>query len=119
MISSAISVAWAGGTLREKGIRMNAKKIRKIQERIDRARGQSGVKPTEIEGIAKLLKRKPSGKGKHPQWISQLLPHQPPISIPHHNSLNKFTAAQILDQLEQDLLKLIELGEDNESTETY
>lgn len=83
---------------------MHHKKLRKIRRSIDQLRRKGGVKPREVEAIARSLGRKPNPRGPEVNWVNQLLPSSFPISIPHHGEdLNKFTKNNILNQLEEDV----------------
>ena len=80
------------------------KNIRRLRARIEALRRVGGVRPVELERLAKSLGRTTEKRGKHPTWVSRFLPSAPPVSIPSHpGSLNRFTAKTILDQLEADL----------------
>lgn len=56
-------------------------------------------------------------RGKHPMYVSDLLPASRPISIPGHPTIKAYTAEQVLDDLEVDLEQLEELQEREETEE--
>jgi len=59
--------------------------------------------------IAKSLGRKIANRGHEPNYISVFLPRSRPISIPNHpGAMARFTAENILDQLEQDIFYIEE-----------
>lgn len=90
---------------------MYSKKLAKLRQRINELREKSGnIPPRKLESIAKALGRVRADRGKEPTWISRLLPNSRPISIPNHPGvLNRFTAGNILDQLENDIFMLEEI----------
>jgi hypothetical protein len=89
---------------------MNRKKLKKLRQQIDSLRRCGGVKTRELEELAKALGRRRHKRGSEPAWVSEVLADSYPISIPSHTAdLNKFTARNILNQLESDLDKLEEI----------
>lgn len=80
----------------------------RLREEILELRRSGGVKSARLGGLAKRLGRTLVPRGKHPTWVSQVLPEAPPLSIPDHGGrdLNRHTAGVILDQLEADLDRL-------------
>ena len=65
-----------------------------------------------IERLRRKLEEQESAhpRGKEPTWISTVLAHARPLSIPSHpGDLNRFTAKAILDQLESDIDALEEI----------
>lgn len=55
----------------------------------------------KLEGLAKSLGLRPDKRGKEPTYTSEDFPHLNPLSIPSHpGALYKFTAKDILEQLE-------------------
>jgi len=87
---------------------VNPKKLAKQRQKIDSLRQRGGIKSREVVDVAKALGRKLHPRGKEPTYVSEELPHRPPLSIPGHTELNKITAQKILDQLEVDLIELEE-----------
>jgi hypothetical protein len=88
---------------------MDKKKIRRLRSRLERLRGGvANLKREDLVGFAEALGRVRSRRGKEGTYISSLLPHSRPISIPKHRTFNKFTAGNILDAFEQDLFALEE-----------
>jgi hypothetical protein len=81
---------------------MDINKLRKIQQTLNSYRGRGGIKPAELEHIAKELGRERSNRGSEPTFINLQFPSLHPLSIPHHGArdLNKYTAKNILDQLQ-------------------
>ena len=84
---------------------MNSKKLTKLRREINGLRQKGGIKPKEMETLARALGRKLHSRGSEPNWVSSVFPDLRPLSIPHHggHDLNKFTARAILDQLENDI----------------
>lgn len=84
---------------------MNKKKLAKIRGELSACRKRGGIKPDELERLAKELGRSRFKRGKEPTWISETFPYLRPLSIPHHgmSDLNRFTAQTIIDQLESDV----------------
>ena len=82
--------------------------LRQIREEIGALRSRGGVRSSELQRLARRLGRTLSPRGKHPTWVSRLLPAATPLSIPDHGGkeLNRYTARAILDQMEQDLNEL-------------
>ena len=95
---------------------MNRKKLKKIRNRLDKLRQKvSNIRPRELISLAGCLGRKPFPRGKEPTYVSEMLNDKNPISIPNHpGALSKYTAGNILDQLEEDLERLEELLEREE-----
>lgn len=85
------------------GDTMSPKKLKKLRKKIEALRRRGGISTGELEAIAQKLGRKRHKRGKEPNWVSEILLDSFPISIPGHGSLNKFTARNILDRLEQDV----------------
>lgn len=87
---------------------MNKQTLNRVQRRIDKLRNQD-VSSEKLENIAKSLGRVRSKKGKEPNWVSTLLPGSRPIGIPHHGKpVFRYTAGNILDDLEKDIFELYE-----------
>ena len=82
---------------------MNKNKIEKLRKKTDALRLKGGIRPAELESLAKACGRIRKKRGSEPTWINQDLPQLRPLSIPHHKELNRFTAQSILDQIEIDL----------------
>jgi hypothetical protein len=79
---------------------MTAAKLRKLKARLQQWRGSS-VKPRKLEALAKALGRKRVKRGSEPTWVSESFPNLRPLGIPHHSKeIKRFTAGNILDQLE-------------------
>ena len=83
---------------------MTPKKLAKVQQEWQELRRKGGVKSTELQSLAKKLRRRRLNRGKEPTWVSEVFPDLRPLSIPDHpGDLNKFTAAGILSQLDEDI----------------
>ena len=93
---------------------MNREKLDKIRKLVEGLRNKGGIGYSELESLARALGRVPSKRGKHQTWVNQTFDDLRPLSIPRHGSkdLNKYTANNILDQLELDLDKFEELIEE-------
>ena len=91
---------------------MEGAKLKRLRQRIHNLRRRlGGIKPRELEALAKALGRKRHPKGKEPTWVSEL-PGRWPFSIPNHpGDLKKETARSILEDLEADLYALEELND--------
>jgi hypothetical protein len=94
---------------------MNKQRLDKLRQEIEGLRRRGGIKPAELESLAKGLGRIRSKRGKEPNWVSVPFPELYPVSIPHHGSqdLGKFTARAIIDRLELDLERWAEEIEPN------
>lgn len=84
---------------------MKREKLRKLRRKHSALLKKPGnVSSRELVSLAKSLGRKKSDRGKHLTWVSTLLNDATPISIPEHpGTLPRYTAGNILDQLEQDI----------------
>jgi hypothetical protein len=92
---------------------MNPKKLKKLRRDIDNFLRRGGINSRELEALARALGRKRHPRGSDPAWVSELAGSHP-ISIPNHpTDLNRFTARNILDQLEADIDRL-EANDDEE-----
>lgn len=93
---------------------MNREKLDKLRKLVEGLRNKGGIGYSELESLARALGRVPSKRGKHQTWVNQTFDDLRPLSIPHHGSkdLNKYTAKDILDQLELDIEKFEELIEE-------
>jgi hypothetical protein len=90
---------------------MERTKLKKLRQQIDILRRRGGIKPRELEAVAKALGRKLRPRGKEPMWVTDRAGSRP-ISIPHHTDLNRFTAQNILDQLEADIDEIEGYGDE-------
>ena len=93
---------------------MNRDKLDKLRKLVEGLRNKGGIGYSELESLARALGRVPSKRGKHQTWVNQTFDDLRPLSIPRHGSkdLNKYTAKDILDQLELDIEKFEELIEE-------
>jgi hypothetical protein len=89
---------------------MNKKKLKKIKLALAALRGKpNNIRSIDLQRVAKSLGRRLRDRGHEPNYISDLLPKSRPISIPNHpGTMARFTAGNILDQLEQDIFDLEE-----------
>lgn len=97
---------------------MDTRKLRRLKKSLSHLRGRvANIRSDELVKFAQALGRERSKRGKEPTYVSKLLPHSRPISIPNHpGSLAKFTAGNILDAFEQDILAIEEsLAEEDKS----
>lgn len=98
---------------------MEQAKIDKLRRRLEKLRARSAnIRPEELARLAEAVGRRPHKRGKEPTFVSDRQGWFP-LSIPHHpGALKKGTAISVLNQLEDDLLKLEEeLGESETTTE--
>lgn len=93
---------------------MNKKKLKKAKQTLAALRARpNNIRSTELQRLAKSLGRRLFDRGHEPNYLSDLLPKSRPISIPNHpGAMARFTAENILDQLEQDIFDLEELIEE-------
>ncbi len=94
---------------------MNKEKVRKLKKRLKRLRGRvANIRSQELISFAEALGRERTARGKEPTFVSRVLPYSRPISIPDHpGSLKKFTAGNILDAFEQDIIALENMSDDS------
>ena len=95
---------------------MNPRKLRRCEQRLAKLR-RSVPSARQLEGLATSLGRKRVRRGKEPTWESMVFPNLRPVSIPRHSFLSRFTAGNILSQLEEDIFRYKEMpeigGQDN------
>lgn len=83
---------------------MNKRKLQQLRRRLRDLRRRGGIKSAKAEALAKAVGRVRHKRGSEPTWINRDFSQLRPLSIPRHSKdLNRFTAASILDQLEEDL----------------
>ena len=92
---------------------MNQNTLRHLRKELAKLRGQArgGIPSEKLERFARSCGRNLSPRGKHPAWVSALLPKTDatPLSIPHHSRpIYQVVANIILETLESDLDKLEE-----------
>lgn len=91
---------------------MDKAKVSRLKRRLSalRAKG-ANIRSRELKSLAKALgRRHHKQRGREPTWISEALPESTPISIPDHpGAMNKYTAGNILDQLEEDIFMFEEM----------
>ena len=58
--------------------------------------------------LAQSIGRRPDKRGKEPTFVMK---PRPPLTIPHHTKMSKYTVESILDQLEEDLDYLEEIND--------
>jgi hypothetical protein len=93
--------------------------VTKIKRELDELRRGGGQKSArQIEQLAIRLGRKRHPKGKEPTYFNEILPDLPPLSIPGHSGdLKPGTAKSILDQLDEDVFRLMEICDEDEREE--
>ncbi len=67
------------------------------------------AKSRELASLAQSIGRSRHKRGKEPTFVMN---GRPPLTIPHHRRISKYTVANILDQLEEDLDYLEEMADD-------
>ena len=88
---------------------MDKKKLKKIKLVLKALRSRpNNIRSKELIKLAKSLGRRLTDRGSEPNYISDLLPRKHPISIPNHGIMKRFTAENILDQLDEDIFDLEE-----------
>jgi hypothetical protein len=89
---------------------MDGNKLKKIRRALNALRLKpNNIRSSELIRLAKSLGRRLFDRGHEPNYLSDLLPKSRPISIPNHRgAMKRFTAENILDQLEQDIFELEE-----------
>ena len=81
--------------------------LRGRRRQLDKLRNKiNNITRRELETFARSLSRRPKKRGKEKNFVSDLLPDKPPISIPHQAKPYKTTANNILDALEGDIFDL-------------
>lgn len=81
---------------------MDLKRLNRLKRRWASLRSApANITRRKLEGLAESLGLRPDKRGKEPTYTSDDFPHLNPLSIPSHpGALNKFTAKDILEQLE-------------------
>lgn len=94
---------------------MKPRKLTRLRQQIDGLRGRGGIKPKELERLARSLGRVRHKRGSEPNWVSTKFPDLRPVSIPHHGDqdLKRYTAQDILNQLELDIERFEALLNEN------
>ncbi len=96
---------------------MNQRKLANLRKEIESLRRKGGIKGREVRKIAQAVGRELGQRGKEPTWVSKRFPTRP-LSIPGHpGDLNRNTARNILNQLEQDLDEIEAAMEDLQGAE--
>ena len=91
---------------------VDQKRIDKLRRETKALRRKGGIKGRELRKIAGAVGRSLGKRGKEPTWVSEQFSTRP-LSIPGHpGDLNRNTAGDILNQLEQDLDELQEEMDD-------
>jgi hypothetical protein len=98
---------------------IRCRKLEKIKKEVDQLRRRGGrMTARHLEQLAIRLGRKRHPRGKEPTYFSTILTDLPPLSIPGHGGdLKPGTAKSILDQLDEDIFRLIEICEEDEKEE--
>jgi hypothetical protein len=87
-------------------------KLKRLRRELEALRAaKHNIRPADLVSLAKKLGRRLDNRGKHPMYVSDLLQNSKPISIPGHPTIKSYTAVSILDDLEVDLVKLVEMIE--------
>jgi hypothetical protein len=91
-------------------------RLRTIQEELNQVRRGGGQKTArQLEQFAVRLGREKHPAAKEPTYCSTLLTDLPPLNIPGHGGdLRSATAQCILDQLDDDIVRLNEICEEDE-----
>jgi hypothetical protein len=77
--------------------------LKRLRRTIEELRNAGGVKPKELERLARAVGREPRA-GSHQTWVYKDNSTAPPLPIPHPSKdINRFTAQAILDVLDDDL----------------
>lgn len=81
--------------------------VETLEQKINRLRDRSGnIRFRELESIAISVGRKRGKRGKEPTFIDPSGKSKP-LSIPNHSrSLSRITANNVLNVLEEDLVRL-------------
>jgi hypothetical protein len=97
---------------------MNKVRLSRLRRKLQSLRGRpANIRTRELTSLASSLGRRRHSRGKEPTFVSDAFPGARPISIPSHpRALNRLTATNILDQLEEDIFRWEELlGREHES----
>jgi hypothetical protein len=81
-----------------------ARKIRRIHSKL--YAGCANTKSRDLVRFAGLVGRYRIKKGDEPTFLSEPFPYLRPLTIPGHTMVKKFTAKNILDQLEEDVIEI-------------
>ena len=86
---------------------MNRKRLNRVRRKIQSLRSRSAnIRSRQLVALARGLGRRRFDRGKEPTYISACFSDARPITIPSHSgALKRFTAAGILDGLEDDILR--------------
>jgi transposase len=84
---------------------MDKKRLKRLRRLLDSLRTKpANIRRRELVSLAKKLGRRRFDRGKEPTYVSDPFPDARPVTIPSHpGALKRFTASNILDQLEGDL----------------
>lgn len=82
---------------------MTRRKLERLRKELQGLLGRSGLKGSELRAFAKRCGRQEdTTRGKELTFVTDLV-GTTPLTIPHHPTINKYTARNILYQLEEDL----------------
>lgn len=80
---------------------MESKRLNRLKRRWEGLRSApAGIKRIKLKNLAEALGLRSEKRGKEPTYVSDDFPYLTPLSIPSHREINKFTAKDILGQLE-------------------
>lgn len=101
---------------------MHRKKLDKIKSDLRSLKAAAGnLRDRRVREVARSLGRRRckggSKRGKEPTFISEPFPDLRPLSIPAHGTLKKGTGLNILNQLDEDVLRWEEELESNQPEE--
>jgi hypothetical protein len=94
---------------------INKQKLRRLRRRIAELRNaKHNIRPSDLISLANSLGRQLAKRGKHPTYVSVLIPGSNPLSIPGHPTIKTITAMSILDDLEVDIDRFTEMLDEQE-----
>lgn len=99
---------------------MTRKRLSRIKRHLGGLRSRvADLRSRELAQAAESLGRRRSKRGKEPTYVSEPFPDLRPLSIPSHpGTLKRFTAASILDQLDEDVIRWEEMLESDEAEDS-
>lgn len=83
---------------------MDRRRLVRLREDIGKLRRRAGIRATELQALAKRIGRVPHSRGKEPTWVKSILAKGASrFDAEPSGDLNRFTAREILNQLEADV----------------